>query len=182
MVAGGATNPLQFQEFLWDSANNVWGRDFSSGSSPSNARWHDGSASGIGVWAIPASSSVMRVYLDVPGPGILVDVKPDEQLFVPSDTAVTLQIRLVNTGSSGDTFALTVSQPGANWSANPVTLASYEQRIVTLTFTPAWSGGQNQVTVDISSHSISDPAVSTTDRVTLAKSARVYMPLIRKAQ
>ncbi len=135
--ACGPTDPLQWNNYLYDGASSQWGLDFWWGSSGSNSRWVGGTDSKLGVWAIPASSDSMQVYLDTTGPGILVDVLP-ERPVVGAGYSVTLQIRLVNTGSSPDTFTMSSSLPGSwlQWSQNPVMLTSYEQKIITLKVTP----------------------------------------------
>ena len=37
----------------------------------------------MGVWAIPASSGAMVVYLDTPGPGILLQALPSQLAVTP---------------------------------------------------------------------------------------------------
>ena len=95
----------------------------------------------------------------MPGPGILVDVHPNEAHT--ADSAL-IEIRLVNTGPQKDTFVLTTELPEewTSFSLNPVTLNAYEERIVTLTVDPDWSTGSSFFTITWA-QSISDPGVKT---------------------
>jgi hypothetical protein len=167
----GPTNPPQ------------WGLDFWWGSTGSNSRWVNGTDSKIGVWAISPSSDSMLVYLDRPGPGILVDVLPDE-IGVGAGIGSTLQIRLVNTGPSPDTFTLSSSLPGSwlQWSQNPVTLNSYEERIVTVKITPPKAAPAGLVWYSITASGATPPYPSTThppvSLIVLTKT--VFIPSVQK--
>ena len=77
----------------------------SSANGALNAKWYDGQRSNTGVWAIHASESAMRVYLDVPGPRVLVDAKPTTLAVAPGDPA-QFRVRVVNTGKQSDTITL----------------------------------------------------------------------------
>jgi M6 family metalloprotease-like protein len=176
--AVGQTNPIQWHNYLYDGAGSLWGKDFWDDSTGSNARWHDGGDSQIGVWAIPPSGTTMRVFLDVPGPGVLVDLKPD-LAAAPAGKQATLQIRLVNTGPSSDQFVLYTSLPGSwiIWSENPVSLGSYKEKIITLTVTPVWSG-QNQIDFSVTGQSTFNAGVVTMHSGVLTPESGVYLPLV----
>ena len=184
--ACGATNPVQWQNYLYDGAGSLWGVDLSDSTAPAQLRWHDGGLTHMGVWAVPASSEIMRVYLDVPGAGILVDVQP-ASATAPSGGTATFQVRLVNTGLSADTFTLGSSLPGGwtTWSANPVSLASYEERIVDLTVRPTWTG-QNEIPFDVAAQSTTNPIILTNHPATIQRAetttGKIYVPLTLKPQ
>jgi M6 family metalloprotease-like protein len=177
--ASGPTNPIQWHNYLYDGAGSLWGKDWWDYSSGSNARWHDGSDSQIGVWAIPPSGATMRVFLDVPGPGVLVDLKPDSAV-APAGKQTPLQIRLVNTGPSSDQFVLYSSLLSGwiSWSQNPVSLDSYQQQIITLTVTPVWSG-QDPIYFSVTGQSTSDASVVTVHSGVLTR-PKVYLPLVMR--
>jgi hypothetical protein len=177
--ASGPTNPIQWHNYLYDGTGSLWGKDFWDDSGGSNARWHDTGDSQIGVWAIPPSDATMRVFLDVPGPGVLVDLKPDSAV-APAGKQTSLQIRLVNTGPSSDQFVLYSSllSSWVSWSQNPVSLDSYQQQIITLTVTPVWSG-QDQIYFSITGQSTSDASVATTHSGVLTR-PKVYLPLVMR--
>ena len=178
--AVGQTNPIQWHNYLYDGSGSLWGKDFWDNSSGSNARWHDGGTSQIGVWAIPPSGTPMRVFLDVPGPGVLVDLKPDSA-FAPAGKQTTLQTRLVNTGPSSDQFVLYTSLTSSwvTWSQNPVSLASYQEKIITMTVTPVWSG-QDQIDFSITGQSTSDAGIVTTHSGVLRPAYNVYLPVVMR--
>lgn len=161
--ACGPTNPIQWGNYLYDGAGSPWGLDFWRGSSGSNSRWVNGTDSKIGVWAIPPTSDSMWVFLDRPGSGILVDILPNE-LPVGAGIGSTVQIRLVNTGPSPDTFTLSSSLPGSwlQWSQNPVTLNSYEERFISVKVTPPASTPAGLVDYSITATGAAVPYPSTT--------------------
>ena len=181
--ACGPTNPLQWSNYLYDGAGSPWGLDFWWGSTGSNSRWVNGSDSKMGVWAISPSSDSMLVYLDSPGPGILVDVLPDE-MAVGAGIGSILQVRLVNTGPSPDTFTLSSSLPGSwlQWSQNPVTLNSYEQRIVTVKVTPPKATPAGLVGYSITATGATSPFPSTTHPTTVLNvlTKFVFIPAVRR--
>ncbi len=181
--ACGPTNPLQWSQYLYDGTGSPWGLDFWWGSTGSNSRWVNGTDSKMGVWAISPSSNSMLVYLDVPGPGILVDVLPEE-MSAGAGYGGTYQIRLVNTGPSPDTFTLSSSLSGSwlQWAQNPVTLNSYEEKIVTVKVTPPASTPPGLVWFTISATGGSAPHPSTTHPpVSLNVLTRfVFIPVVRK--
>jgi M6 family metalloprotease-like protein len=139
--------------------------DFYDDSSPRSAQWNDGTDSMCGVWAVSEVGETMRAWLDVPGPGICVEVLTDTPSVEPGYT-VSLSVRLVNTGETSDTFSLSVggmtngmdiTVPG------PVTLNSKEETIVEIDITPSrmFSTQPGIRTFLITAQSNSNPSVST---------------------
>lgn len=148
--------------FLWgDPGDPVWGRDFYFDSSP-NSRLRGGTTSGCGVWGIPPSAQVMRVYVDTLGPGILVQARlKTVRLTTPrlgiggsssSSNYAEFEIRLVDTSPSAYSgwFDLRIMPPTEGslqhsldnakiqWSQNPVRLFPYVPVLVTLRVEPAF--------------------------------------------
>ena len=178
--ASGTSN---YTTYMFDGAGSLWGKDWWWGSIGSNSRWLDASDSHIGVWAIPPSGSDMLVYFDVPGPGILVDIQPMEAL-VFTGQSLSFPVRLVNTGSSPDTFTLTSSLPGGwgTWSQNPVTLTSYQERIVSLSVHPPAGAPTGQVWFSVTATSNTQVGVTTThpQNVVLQVKKGIFIPLVKK--
>lgn len=83
--------------------------------------WRDGTDSGVAVRAISASDLAMKVYFDVPGPGVLVDTadvtgRPKEFQAWPGQS-LTVPFSLMNTGESSGTFLSEMSFVPAGWHA-----------------------------------------------------------------
>ena len=121
--------------------------------------WHDGSQSQIGVYAISPAEDVMTAFLDVPGPGLLLDVMP---MVAPADPTAVFDVRLINTGPTADTFGLMTDLPGGwvTWPENPITLNAYEERVVALAVVPEW-GSQPVLEFMVAGQSLSNSAVHT---------------------
>ena len=181
--ACGPTNPIQWGQYLYDGSGTPWGRDFWWGSTGSNSHWVDGSDSKMGVWAIQASSSSMIVFLDTPGPGVLLQALPG-QLAVGRGGSAYIWMRLVNTSSSPDTFQLSTTLPGAwlHWSQNPVTLTSYQQAVVSLKITPSKGTPTGPVWFNVTATGTSlAPYPSTTAPTNLLNvTINTYLPLLKK--
>lgn len=185
--ACGPTNPLQWSNYLYDGSGSPWGRDFWWGSTGNNSRWLDGGDSRMGVWAIPASAEDMIVFLDVPGPGILVDVLPDTLILTAGQEAA-LQIRLVNTGASPDTFTMTSSLDASwiKWSANPVSLNSYQEKIITLNVKVPASTPNGRIWFTITGTGAALPYVTTThptitlDVTDVTSGLMIFLPNVMK--
>ncbi|MBN2490393.1 MAG: hypothetical protein JXQ29_06045 [Planctomycetes bacterium] len=166
--AGGPT--LRYPDYLFRGVmpgfhldNDLW-----QGSPRTDTRWHDLTASGIGVWAIQRvdDQGNIRAFLDVPGPGVLCQV---EQLAMPIDPfrRQSIRIRLVNTHTAADQFKVTVSVKGwASWTTTYVPLQGYEQRILELQVMPDMPAGFS-VPVTVQAQSTTSSAIQCTDTCTL---------------
>ena len=84
--------------------------DWWDGSAPENAKFNDASNSNLGVWCVSPAAATMTAWLDGPGPGILICSPPSPVSAVPG-TPVTMSVPFRNTGSSTDTFTVSVSAP-----------------------------------------------------------------------
>jgi len=142
--------------------------DFYDGSAPLDAKWYTGVNSKCGVWAASITSDNMRAWLDVPGPGICVDVLTDTPAVIPNDTAI-ISVRLINTGDATDTFSLsmggltgglTITTPG------PVTLGSKAETTVDFMVSPLRipSNTPEVRTLLITATSQSNPVVFTSEQ------------------
>jgi hypothetical protein len=78
-----------------------------------------------------------------------------------------------------DQFVLYTSLPSSwiTWSQNPVSLASYQEKIITLTVTPVWSG-QDQIDFSITGQSTLNAGVVTMHPGMLTPGSNVYLPLV----
>jgi M6 family metalloprotease-like protein len=181
--ACGPTNPIQWGQYLYDGSGTPWGRDFWWGSTGSNSRWVDGSDSKMGVWAIQASSSSMIVYLDTPGPGVLLQALPG-QLTVTPGRSDYIWMRLVNTSSFPDTYQLSTTLPETwvQWSQNPITLTSYQSTVVYLKVTPPKGTPTGPVWFNVTATGTSLPPYPSTTAPTnlLNVTLFTYVPLVKK--
>jgi M6 family metalloprotease-like protein len=162
---GGADGNASFNG---DDANYY---DFWSGSSPESAMWNDGTNSNTGVWCVSGAGPTMRVFLDVPGPGVfLCNVSLDEITTVPGFTETGI-VPLRNTGDSSDTFTFTGSWPKEVIVDLPkdLTVPSKGLMPFSVDFTPVrhWSTIPGPREIEITATSVSDPSVTDTIILTL---------------
>ena len=75
--ASGYVDPNPYDAYLFDGTGHPWGQEFTNTTPLINSRWHDGSFSEIGLYAISSAGDTMWAYFDVPGPGVLVDLLPE---------------------------------------------------------------------------------------------------------
>ncbi len=179
--ACGVTKPVQWGQYLWSAYVPSGGaKDFWDNSQSSNSRWHDGKKSRIGVFAIPASSSTMRVYFDVPGPGVLVSSPPKLDVW-DGGAGGSFNVRVLNTGPSQDTFRVTFSGINPKWlkiaQALPkgvkqtwvsddealFTLGSYEGARFNVYVAPPKCSGESTQMVTVTAKSTTAPGVSGSD-------------------
>ncbi|MFX0204590.1 MAG: tetratricopeptide repeat protein [Candidatus Hodarchaeota archaeon] len=112
--AAGEKKIIDWSKVLWTAYATTGGpREWWDDSQFINSRWHDKSKSYIGVFQIPASSSTMRVYLDVPGPGIFLSTT--EKILIYNETSQNFNVLLTNTGDKTDTFELSFSGIDKDW-------------------------------------------------------------------
>ena len=166
--AGGPT--LRYQDYLFRGVmpnfhldNDVW-----QGSTRTDTRWHDQTASGIGVWAIQRvdDQGNIRAFLDVPGPGVLCQVEYLDLSIDPFGRQ-NIRVRLVNTHTATDQFKVTVAVNGwASWTTTYVQLKGYEQRILEVQVMPAMPSGFS-TPVTILAESTSSSTIQCTDTCTL---------------
>lgn len=179
--ACGVTNPIRWHQYLW-AADVTSGahKDWWDSSPLCNSQWHGGKKSQIGVFEIPASSSAMRVYFDVPGPGVLVKSSPKLEVYQEVKGS-SFSVRLLNTGSSQDTFRVTFSGIDHQWlkigQALPAgvkqtlvtdyealfTLGSYEGARFNVSVEPPKCVGESSKMVTVSAKSTTAPSVSGSD-------------------
>ncbi len=181
--ACGPTNPIQWNNYLYDGTGTPWGRDFWWGSTGSNSRYVDGSDSKMGVWAIPASDSTMIVYLDTPGPGVLLQALPGVLDARPGESAY-IWMRLVNTSSFPDTYQLTTDLPASwvQWSENSITLTSYEGTILNLKITPPKGTPGGKLYFNVTATGTTSPYYVSTSPPTnvLNITLPTFLPLVKK--
>lgn len=104
--------------------------------------WQDGSSAGLAVRAIGASSNVARAFLDIWGPGVLVDPstpngRPLRVTASPGEPK-SISFPVMNTGESTDTFDFTIAGLPEGWTASTDTmiLESGNERTATVELTP----------------------------------------------
>jgi hypothetical protein len=145
--------------------------DFWSGSSPERAVWNDGTNSNTGVWCVSGAGPTMRVYLDVPGPGVfLCDADIDEATAVPGITEQVL-IPLRNTGDGPDTFTFTGSWPKEVIVDLPKDLTVPSKGLIpfSVDFTPIrhWTTFPGPRDIEITATSVLNPSVTDSIILTL---------------
>jgi M6 family metalloprotease-like protein len=130
-------------------------------------RWGDGTLAKLAVRAIAASSDRMWVYIDVLGPGVMVDPADANgqrlRLSAAIGSSVEVEFPVMNTGEATDTFDFTVTAP-SGWSATTqrMTLNAGQQATARITVTiPASAPSGTQIVV-ARGQSISDSSVLTT--------------------
>ncbi|CAN5555406.1 hypothetical protein BH20ACT17_BH20ACT17_06250 [soil metagenome] len=135
--------------------------------------WKDGTPSRVAVRAIGNSGATMRAYLDVRGPGVLVDTyeldpagdgTADLAHLSPGD-ANELEFPVMNTGEAADSFQFTVTDLPAGWTATSptATLQPGQQQQMKVQVTPA-PGARADTTyaLKVRGASTSDGSVSST--------------------
>jgi M6 family metalloprotease-like protein len=88
-------------------------------------RWADGTLAKLAVRAIAESDHLMWVYVDVRGPGVLVDPANAQgrrfNLDAPRGGSFNVSFPVMNTGETTDTFRFTVVVP-SGWAASTQTM------------------------------------------------------------
>ena len=147
--ASGPRNPVQWDKVLFAGTETGFDprRDFWQLSAGANSRWHDGSPSGTGVWAIDRQANGdVRLFVDVPGPGVLAQFEASEVPVGPHGYA-SMRIRIVNTDFGPDTFNVSIQTTGlASWTSRGLPLGGYGTAILDLTVQPNAPGTQVVVT------------------------------------
>ncbi len=140
--ANGPQNPIRWNEALFTGSGPGFdpGHDFWENSPNVNSRWHDGSGSGVGFWAARQTldgTGNMRLFVDAPGPGVLVHFESGD-VSVDSSGVAHLRVRVVNTDFLTDTFNVSIQVNGqASWISRSVTLGGYGSVIWNLSVTPS---------------------------------------------
>ncbi len=138
--------------------------------------WGDGTASKVAVRAIGDSSTQMRAYFDVRGPGVLVDTY-DLLQAAPIDVILgepgSIAVPVMNTGEASDSFDFTATGLPSGWSAttDTRTLAAGAAATVTFTVTPPLTAATGSYTLTATGTSETDGSVtsSSTFRVNVVK-------------
>ncbi|MHC4811491.1 MAG: metallopeptidase domain-containing protein [Planctomycetota bacterium] len=158
--ACGPINPINYRNYLFTGKEFGFhkNKDLWSSSSHSNTRWHDNMPSNLGLWAIEAvgdGSGNIRMFVDTPGPGVLIQFEDRTPNLDGSGSANT-RVRIVNTSTYKDTFQIRVNIQGdASWRSRFVTLQPYEQRVYALALRP-WSSAKTSATVTATGTSVSN--------------------------
>ena len=132
--------------------------------------WRDGSASNVAVRAIRRVGVSFRAYLDVRGPGVLVDAYDVDHGGAPQITAGKsnpISVTVRNTDEQGcDTFKVAVEslELPDGWTATPATpalCAGDEAPVVIYVKPPYNAAGHEDITV--TGRSTTDPTIRTQD-------------------
>jgi M6 family metalloprotease-like protein len=129
-------------------------------------RWADNTASRVAVRAIGPAGDVIRAYFDVPGPGILVDTYPLDRegpVRATAGRSRTIDVPIMNTGETCDTFAFEAIDLPAGWTMSPGAriLCGGESDVSRLSVTPAADAAVGVYEIAIRGRSMSDPTVTT---------------------
>jgi len=103
----------------------------------------------------------MWAYLDVRGPGILVDAYALKTQHATAGVARNVTFPVRNTGEKTDTFSFTLTDLPAGWTTTTVTrtLGPSAASTVTVRLTPAATAANGDYAVRASGRSTTDPAV-----------------------
>jgi M6 family metalloprotease-like protein len=150
------------------SSIDAW--DPSDGSTPQRTMsrtWRDGAASNVAVRAIGRrrSDGSIRAFLDVRGPGVLVDpytLDVGGPVDVTPDEGNTISVPVMNTGEATDTFSFTFTGLPAGWTASTVTqtLAAGAGGVANIVLTPDANAPEATFTINVRGQSNSDSGVS----------------------
>jgi len=137
--AGGQTNWFKYETYLFTGTQPGFhlANDVHDDSSHANTRWHDQTKSRIGIWGIrKQADGTMKAFLDVPGPGVLIQFDRLDYPMNPDGWA-TLIARIVNTDVTPATFRLSLQMDGAvKGLPSSVNLGGYQQRILAFRVKP----------------------------------------------
>lgn len=158
MRPDGASNVTDDGKDAWDPS------DANTPERTMSRTWLDGSASHIAVRAMPDRGDVMRVYFDVPGPGVLVDTYTKMKqgpIFMTLGDARSISFPVMNTGDATDTFAFTITVPvGFSATTDTQTLTATQSSGANVDMTPGLNVATGQYLVNATGHSINDPNVN----------------------
>ena len=149
----------------WNGANAALPRRMSE-------PWFDGTESKVAVRAIGTAGEVVRAYLDVRGPGILVDTYPlnrsgPVQLTAGRENIVDVPI--MNTGEACDTFVFQAVNMPIGWtmSQGARILCAGEESFARLIVTPDANAALGARAITISGFSQTSPGVATDSPLTV---------------
>ncbi len=138
--AGGSGGWFKYATYLFtgDDPGFAATKDVWDGSTLANTKWHDNSRSGIGLFGIeriPGTDSI-RVFVDVPGPGMLVQWR-NRRVDIGAGHKFTAQLRLINTDYTSDTATVVLSSAaGLSWTKKTLTLSPYTPVLLNVDVTP----------------------------------------------
>jgi M6 family metalloprotease-like protein len=153
-------NPSKPQEEAWDAGDTA---------TPQrqllNATWKDGTAAKVRVRAIPDAGDVMRVFFDVPGPGVLVDTYANLHGLAPvlePGKPNSVAFPVTNTGEQAGTFVITVKDLLPGWTAVPKTMVIAAGATVqaTVTVTPYLQAGKGTFGLTATARAFADPTIT----------------------
>ncbi|MEW5854686.1 MAG: hypothetical protein AB2A00_38275 [Myxococcota bacterium] len=128
--------------------------------------WADGTASQVAVRAIGVAGETVRAYLDVRGPGVLVDTYPVDvggpvRLTAAGENIVDVPV--MNTGEACDTFVFEAIDLPTGWTMSPGAriLCAGETSFARMTVTPDANAVVGTRTIFIRGRSLTNDAVTT---------------------
>jgi hypothetical protein len=134
--------------------------------------WADGTASNVAVRAIGEAGEVVRAYLDVRGPGILVDTYPLDRagpVRLTAGAANVVDVPVMNTGEACDTFVFQAVNMPVGWtmSQGARILCAGETSFARLVITPDADAAVGVRTITISGFSLTTGGVATDSPLTV---------------
>lgn len=143
----------------WDAADPTAPRTMSQ-------PWADGTAANVAVRAIGPAGEVMRAYLDVRGPGILVDTYPLDRAGPVRLTAGReniVDVPIMNTGEACDTFVFQAVNMPIGWTMSQAAriLCAGETSFARLIVKPDADAAVGVRTITMSGFSLTVPGVAT---------------------
>lgn len=131
-----------------------------------SASWADGTPSKVAVRAIGAAGETVRAYLDVRGPGILVDTYPLDRTAPVRLTAGReniIDVPIMNTGEDCDSFLFQAVNMPIGWTMEQSLriLCAGESTFARLIVTPNANTALGVRTITISGFSLTIPGVAT---------------------
>jgi hypothetical protein len=149
-----------------DSSFQAW--DASDTNTPdrelTDATWRDGTAANVRIWAVGNSGPTMRVYFDVPGPGVLVDPYTLNGTVLEPGEWNELEIPVTNTGDAAAAFTLEVGVP-AGWQSKPSVVTWIEAgstELVSVEVRPYIQEVIGQYELDLVAAAALDPSITST--------------------
>ncbi|GEM_PF-2964877 len=168
--AGGSGGWYKYGTYLFTgndpgfaASKDVW-----DGSTLVNTRWHDRTRSGIGLFGIERiqGTDSIRVYVDVPGPGILVQWR-NRRVDIGAGHKFTAQLRVVNTDYTAASATVTLASPaGLSWTRKTLSLSPYVPVLLNVDVTPT------SFSQDVLASVVGSRGGGSQDRMRLAGSCR----------
>jgi hypothetical protein len=126
------------------------------------ATWRDGSPAKVKIRAISDSGPVMRVFFDVPGPGVLVDPHSLDGMILQPGQWNTVPLPVTNTGETKGTFAASLAVP-AGWvatSSPPAQIGPGDTALLAVKVKPYLQSKMGTYTVTATASATGDASVT----------------------